>query len=658
MISKDLALICRIDIKLLQLGRVGRLIQVNVIGKVMGKFLNHISLAKLPRLLTGQFKKITEFFSGHFHKEKIKGIGSKLERWSAGIFSSIFPSMRFGFCLSIFFLFLCSWGISQNSPWWKGTVVYQIYPRSFMDTNGDGIGDLQGVISKLDYLADLGIETIWLSPFFQSPQQDFGYDISNYRKVDPLFGDEKVLQSLIEEVHHRNMKIVFDLVMNHTSVEHPWFQESAANPTNPKADWYVWQDGRGKGSRPPNNWRSTIGGSGWHFHERRGQWYFSSFLPFQPDLNYHHPEVKQAMLDMAKYWLDHGVDGFRLDIFNVIYHDSTFGRNPLSFRPIPDAEHPDGFFQHMSHTVNLPENYVFARELRDVLDSAPGPDRFMVGEVFGDHPTIRGYLGEQADGLHLAFLFDMLDFDFRADFFADKIRTYEYFYPDPYSPTLVFSNHDRKRSMSRLGGEHEKAHLLACFQLTARGVPFIYQGEEIGMEQLNLPAKAALDPLARQYDWIPQFFLDRFPEAINRDGCRTPMQWNSSPNAGFSPPGITTWLPVNSNHTSINVAQQQKSSGSLWHTYKDLLELRRSYPALAFGEIELITIPGKPNLLSYTRSFQGEEITVVLNFSQKEVEIGELGQGKQLLQKSNAHSPNDEFLLQGFGYAIYLHPHQ
>ena len=564
--------------------------------------------------------------------------------------------MRSGLCLLIVFILSSLGGISQNPPWWKGTVVYQIYPRSFLDTNGDGIGDLEGVISKLDYLAELGIETIWLSPFFESPQQDFGYDISNYQKVDPLFGDEEILQTLIEEVHQRKMKIVFDLVMNHTSTEHPWFQESASSRINPKADWYVWQDGRHHGKRPPNNWRSTIGGSGWRFHAERGQWYFSSFLPFQPDLNYHHPEVKEAMLGIARYWLAKGVDGFRLDIFNVIYHDPSFANNPFSPRPIPNAENPDGFFQHMSHTVNLPENYVFARELRTVLDSAPGPERFMVGEVFGDHPTIQGYLGAEADGLHLAFLFDMLDFDFNARFFADKIRTYQQYYPDPWWPTLVFSNHDRKRSISRLGGDRAKAHLLACYQLTARGVPFIYQGEEIGMEQSDLPAKTALDPLARQYDWIPQFILDRAPETINRDGCRTPMQWDNSANAGFSPEGSVPWLPVNPNFNAVNVEKEKLDPGSIWRTYQNLLSFRKEHPALAFGDIQIIPTPGRSHLLAYSRIYKEEKITVVLNFSRKEAMVSEIvGDGKPLL-RSNAHSPKDSTKLPALGFAIYLHP--
>ena len=509
---------------------------------------------------------------------------------------------------------------SQEMAWWKETVVYQIYPRSFCDTDGDGIGDLNGVISKLDYLQELGVETIWISPFFESPQQDFGYDISDYYKIDPLFGNSIIVNQLINEIHQRDMYIVFDLVMNHTSVDHAWFVESAKDSVNPKADWYVWRTGKKINKRPPNNWKSTIGGSGWHYHDGRKQWYFSSFLPWQPDLNYHHPETKEAMLDVARYWLDQGVDGFRLDIFNVIYQDLSYEDNPFSFRVVPSAENPDGFFQKMKYTVNHSLNYDFAKELRAVLDSYDDRQRFAVGEVFGDDASIKKYLGEKSDGLNLVFQFDMLAFEFNAKFFADKINSYNHHYSDPYFPTLVFSNHDRKRSISRVENDVDKAKLIATFQLTARGVPFIYQGEEIGMTQAKIPTKNALDPLALKYKWMPQVLVNMSKESLNRDECRTPMQWDNKLNAGFST-AETTWLPVNENYSEINVENALADSNSLLKVFQDLLQIRNQYKTLQSGSIELIPTQKNSKILAYRRSNNDETIDVILNFSSQPISI-------------------------------------
>jgi alpha-glucosidase len=512
---------------------------------------------------------------------------------------------------------------------------------------------LKGIISKLDYLQELGAETIWISPFFESPQQDFGYDISDYYRVDSLFGDNKILSELIEEIHKRKMYVVFDLVMNHTSDKHNWFKESATDSNNPKADWYVWKDGRNNNKRPPNNWKSTIGGSGWHFHNGRNQWYFSSFLPWQPDLNYHKHETKEAMLDVARYWLSKGVDGFRLDIFNVIYEDRSFKNNPFSWRALPSTENPDGFQQKMKYTVNHPQNYIFAKELRAVLDSFEGK-RFAVGEVFGDHEAIKKYTGENADGLNLVFLFDMLDFKFNANFFANKIKSYEKHYPSPFFPTLVFSNHDRKRSISRIGNDPEKAKLIALFQLTARGTPFLYQGEEIGMTQAKIPTKKALDPLAIKYKWIPQFLVNCSKESLNRDECRTPMQWNSSPNSGFCPETITPWLPVNSNYNLINVESAKNDSSSLWHHYNKLLKIRKKYPALQTGDIEILNIKKSKNILAYCRSYKGIKMDIFINFSVKERIINYSSINSEIIYNQNNENKIEgrKLILKGYSSLI------
>ena len=287
-----------------------------------------------------------------------------------------------------------------DRPWWEATTVYQVYPRSFQDSDQDGVGDIGGIISRLDYIRDLGFQTIWFSPFFKSPQKDFGYDVSDYYLPDPQYGDTLLVDSLIRESHKRDMKVVFDLVLNHTSEAHPWFVESRSGKDNPKSDWYLWRDG--KGENPPTNWHSALGMNGWHYDVTRQQWYFSSFLSFQPDLNWRNPEVKAAMFEVVRYWLDKGVDGFRLDIFNYIYEDPGFKDNPFSLRVVPTQDFTKMFWQEKKYTMNHPDDFALAKELRSILDGYD-PPRFMVGEVFGDHKTLKNFLGEKQDGLNLVF---------------------------------------------------------------------------------------------------------------------------------------------------------------------------------------------------------------------------------------------------------------
>ncbi|HRI28004.1 MAG TPA: alpha-glucosidase [Chitinophagales bacterium] len=500
--------------------------------------------------------------------------------------------------------------------WYHNTVIYQIYPRSFADSNHDGIGDLQGIIGKLDYLQSLGVETLWISPFYQSPQQDFGYDISNYCAISPEYGTMTDAEQLINEVHKRGMYVVFDMVMNHTSDQHQWFLESKQSPNNLKSDWYIWQNGKAK--RPPNNWRSMLAEGGWHYVPDRKQWYFASFLPFQPDLNYRNEEVKQAMFEVVRFWLQKGVDGFRLDIFNAIMKDPHFRDNPFTLQLLPSPEAPGGLFQQPLYTVNHPDNFRLAQQLRQVTDEFTHPPRFTLGEAFGAHPTLKQYLGNGTNGLHLVFLFDMLYFKFNASFFAQKIELYQHHYPAPFMPTLVFGNHDQKRSISRIGNNPQKAKLLALYQLTARGVPVIYMGEEIGMTNGNLSLKQAKDPLARRFKGLPQWLVNLLPIAANRDVCRTPMQWNASAYAGFST--VQPWLPVNANFAEVNVATQLNHPGSLLNTYSQLLNLRKTMPALQNGTIELL--PNMPkHLLAYTRKTDGQTLRVFLNFSAKPTHI-------------------------------------
>ena len=535
---------------------------------------------------------------------------------------------------------------AQDSLWWQRTTVYQIYPRSFKDSNGDGIGDLEGVISKLDYLKDLGIETIWLSPFFSSPQQDYGYDISDYRGVAPEYGDTNTVNRLIKEIHLRGMKVVFDMVMNHTSDQHPWFQESRQSNNNPKSDWYVWRDGKGKHhNKPPNNWKASIGGSGWHYDETRKQYYWSSFLSFQPDLNYYNPEVKKAMFANVRYWLDRGVDGFRLDIFNSIYEDSSFRNNPFRFKAIPSATDPDGFFQHMKYTVNHPLDSVFAKELRAVINEYQ-PARFLVGEVFGNNKTLRHFIGDKQDGLNLVFLFKTLDRKFKAKAYKKLLTEFEKDYPAPYLLTFVYSNHDRKRGISRLGNDVRKAKLLAMIQLTTRAVPFIYQGEEIGMEQAHIPLKQAKDLLALKYSNIPQWLVTLSPESLNRDECRTPMQWDSTANAGFSQGGAP-WLPVNGNYKRINVVKEEGDSSSLLLFYKDLLAWRKRDHAVMTKQ--LTPIEHLPNgILAYSR----DDVIVFVNFTKHTKKFKMPFSGRVMVGTEHVETTGNNLYVPPYGGAV------
>jgi len=493
-------------------------------------------------------------------------------------------------------------------PWYHRTTVYQIYPRSFYDSNQDGVGDIQGIIQKLDYIKELGFESIWCSPFFTSPQTDFGYDISNYTDIAPEYGTMNDALQLIEETHRRGMQIILDMVMNHTSSEHPWFKESRSSRENLKADWYLWRD-------KPNNWQSMTGGSGWHYAKERKQYYWASFLPFQPDLNYRNPEVKKTMLDIVRFWFRKGVDGFRLDIFNVIYKNAEFRNNPFTFELIPTETNPSGFFQKAKYNLNQPESFEFAKELRGVSEEFG--EKLLLGEISGTRDLLRKFMGnEKNDGLTLVFDFGMMDFKFNARYFHDQIEDIEKHFPDPFMPVYVFSNHDRARSISRLGNDIRKAKLLHLLQLTVRGVPCMYYGEEIGMTNAKIPFARALDPIPHKFQSIPRFVFDMLGMTLNRDEVRTPMQWNDGKNAGFSS-AEKTWLPVHPNYVDINVEKEINGSNSLANTIRALLRIRNENPALSNGSLELINdLPD--GVLGYVRRINGNEIAVLLNFVDEE----------------------------------------
>ncbi|MFN8413037.1 MAG: alpha-amylase family glycosyl hydrolase [Anaerolineales bacterium] len=499
----------------------------------------------------------------------------------------------------------------MKTPWYHKTSIYQIYPRSFYDSNNDGIGDLQGIIQKLDYIHNLGFESLWISPFFSSPQADFGYDVSNYTDIAPEYGTMEDATQLIEEAHKRGMKIVFDMVMNHTSIEHGWFKESRSSKNNAKADWYIWRD-------KPNNWQSMTGGSGWHYSPERRQYFWASFLPFQPDLNYRNPEVKKAMFDTVRFWLGKGVDGFRLDIFNVIYKDAEFRQNPFSFKLAPTEDDPSGFFQEAKYTLNQPESFAFAKELRAVCNEFG--DRILLGEVSGNKSIIRKFLGDETNnGLGLVFDFEMLGFQFTAKYFHELIQKVEAHFPSPFMPVYVFSNHDRRRSIHKLGNDFRKAKLLALLQLTIRGVPCMYYGEEIGMTNLPQSFSTALDPIPHKFKNIPRFVFDTLGLTINRDEVRTPMQWDETKNAGFSS-AQKTWLPIHDNYNEVNVARESQQGNSLLNAVRAIMKVRNNEATLREGSLHLIENLPK-DVLGYERKLGSESIFVFLNFSEAKKEV-------------------------------------
>ncbi|MFN8052059.1 MAG: alpha-amylase family glycosyl hydrolase [Acidimicrobiales bacterium] len=501
----------------------------------------------------------------------------------------------------------------QPVPWWTSTSIYQVYPRSFADSNGDGIGDLPGIVAHLDHLVELGVGTVWVSPFFASPQRDIGYDVSDYRAVAPEYGDLDDAQTLIDEAHARGLRVLFDLVLNHTSDEHPWFTESRSSRDNPKADWYVWSDGRpGRGGkrRPPNNWRSELQlTKAWQWGEERQQWYLATFLPFQPDLNWRHPEVRAEMFDMVRMWLGRGVDGFRLDIFGSIMQDADLRPNdprPRMVGGIPRVQTPN-------HTLNTDENFALAGDLRAVCDEFT-PERVLLGEVFGEAPVLRRYVRDgDRDGLHLVFLFDFLAARYGAATYRRLIERFERDFAPPLLPTYVLENHDRTRSLSRVGGDMAKARVLATLLCTLRGVPVIYQGQEIGMTNRYIPLRDANDPIpgvvARH---LPEAVNRRLTERLNRDEVRTPMQWTDAPGAGFCPDDVTPWLPVNENRLTRNVEAEADDPTSLLAWYRSLLALRAERPSLHQGTLRLLPSDAD-SLVAYERTDGDDRLLVTAN---------------------------------------------
>lgn len=531
------------------------------------------------------------------------------------------------------------------APWWHKTTIYQIYPRSFRDSNGDGIGDLRGIVEKLDYIQDLGFETIWISPFYPSPLADHGYDITDYNGVAPEYGTMRDLETLLEEAHRRGLKVLMDMVLSHTSDQHPWFLESRHSRNNRRADWYLWREGRGK--RPPNNWIAMPGGGGWHYVKERDQWYMASFLPFQPDLNWNHPEVRETMFTMIRDWLDKGVDGFRLDLFTALMKDRKFRDNP--FRPgIYSGGRPCLYRPSMQH--NHPDVFRFAKDLRKVMDEYDNPERILLGEVVGSKEELRQLVGgETNNGLHLAMILEMvflLPWQRNAKWFGKFVREAEEYFPAPFQPTYIFGNHDMRRLMSRIKDDMELARVLAMFQLTARGVPTVYMGEEIGMADVFIPKAEAQDPISKQWNWVPDALRAWLPVNVNRDMNRTPMQWTPGINAGFCDPAAKPWLPVHEGNTSErNVETQLADPHSLLQLYRALLKMRRESAVWHSGTLTLLE--GLPaQVLGYVRKHEEQAAAVLLNFGTQTETFAVPHAGEVLLAtSSSARREGDDIVL-------------
>ncbi len=481
--------------------------------------------------------------------------------------------------------------LAKDPDWWRGAVIYQIYPRSFQDSNGDGIGDLAGITQRLPYIADLGVDAIWISPFFTSPMKDFGYDVSNYCDVDPMFGNLADFDAMLSKAHDLGLKVMIDLVLSHTSDQHPWFTQSRADRTNDKADWYVWADPQPDGT-PPNNWLSIFGGSAWQWDARRLQYYLHNFLTSQPDLNFHTPAVQDALLDVARFWLDRGVDGFRLDTINFYVHDARLRNNP----PLAEADRNSTIapavnpYNHQDHHFdkNQPENLDFLRRLRGVMNPY---NAAAVGEV-GDAQRGLEILGEYTAGddlMHMCYAFEFLA-NARPDGaeiqgVMDRLHKVA---PDGW-PCWAFSNHDVQRHASRWDLDTAGLRAMVTLMMCLRGSACIYQGEELGLGEADVAYEDLQDP----------YGLEFWPEFKGRDGCRTPMVWESQgENAGFG--AGKPWLPVGASHTALAADTQSKDPTSLHAHYRAAIGLRRGSDVLQKGDQSPIQLSG--SVLTFTRS--------------------------------------------------------
>jgi alpha-glucosidase len=472
----------------------------------------------------------------------------------------------------------------QNLSWWQRAVIYEIYPRSFQDSGSDGVGDLNGILQRLDYLVQLGVDAIWISPIYPSPMADFGYDVSDYCGIDPIFGTLEDFDRLLAEVHDRGLKMILDFVPNHTSDHHPWFLESRSSRENPKRNWYLWRD-------EPNNWMSNFGGSGWQRDEVTGQYYYHSFLKEQPDLNWRNPAVRKAMYDVLRFWLERGVDGFRVDVMWLIVKDDQYRDNPPN--PGYKPGDSDGHRFLTTYNSNQPEVHEVVAEMRAIVDAYP--ERVLIGEIYLPLPQLMTYYGTDLKGANLPFNFQLLQCAWSAAAVAEVISEYEAALPAGAWPNWVLGNHDQPRIASRIGAL--QARVAAMLLLTLPGTLTLYYGEEIGMTNVPISPEEVQDPAEKNEPGI----------GMGRDPERTPMPWDDTPSAGFTTG--KSWLPLGADHTSVNVATLNVDKGSILHLYRELILFRRRHPVLVSGKVRSIATGN--SLLRYER-FRGAECFQIL----------------------------------------------
>ncbi|MBV9519914.1 MAG: DUF3459 domain-containing protein [Hyphomicrobiales bacterium] len=488
------------------------------------------------------------------------------------------------------------------TDWWQRGVIYHVYPRSFQDSDSDGIGDLAGIRSRLDYLTWLGIDALWISPVYPSPMADFGYDVSNYYDIDPLFGTLAEFDALVESARARDIKLILDLVPNHTSDRHPWFVESRKHRHGPKRDWYIWRD-PSTGGGPPNNWLSNFGGSAWEYDPVSGQYYYHAFLKEQPDLNWRNREVRNAIYDVMRFWLERGVDGFRVDVIWHLIKDAEFRDNPINRAYQQGRPEIERLLQ--IHSADQPEVHGVIAEMRRLIERYPG--RVLIGEIYLPLNRLVAYYGEGLSGAHLPFNFQLIHAGWNARTLASMINEYETALPKGGWPNWVLGNHDQHRVATRLGAD--QARVAAVLLLTLRGTPTLYYGDEIGMADVPIPPGSARDPWELREPGL----------GVGRDPQRTPMQWDESLNAGFTIG--KPWLPLSDDYAKCNVAKLASTEGSILRLYRDLIDLRRRHRALSIGGFRLITTGGE--ILAYERFDESERFQVFLNLTREPQRIDE-----------------------------------
>jgi alpha-glucosidase len=478
--------------------------------------------------------------------------------------------------------------------WWQRGVVYQIYPRSFQDTNGDGVGDLEGIRRRLDYLTWLGVDAIWISPIYPSPMADFGYDVADYCGIDPLFGSLGNFDALVKDAHARGLKVILDFVPNHTSDRHPWFLDSRSSRASARRDWYIWRDGRHGG--PPNNWISHFGGPAWTRDDATGQYYLHSFLREQPDLNWRNPDVRAAMYDVLRFWLQRGVDGFRVDVIWLLIKDALFRDNPPN--PAWQPTQAEIARYHQLYNADRPEVHDAIAEMRGVLDAYN--DRVLIGEIYLPLQRLVAYYGKDLRGAQLPFNFQLLETAWNAPAIARLIEDYEKAIPRGGWPNWVLGNHDRPRIAARVGFDQTRA--AAMLLLTLRGTPTMYYGDEIGLARVAVPPESVQDPWEKNEPGL----------GLGRDPSRTPMQWDAGTQAGFTS-GAKPWLPLDDSYRDCNVATLRGDPKSILSLYRALIELRRKHKALSVGAFRLLA--SSECTLVYERSLGEERFVVALNLS-------------------------------------------